>query len=97
MRKVDKHRVRMHEIETVAAEALLRAYEQRQEIGGAVNWADLHVVDVQRIESLHGDRFYRVVIEEADADATDLQAFVWNALHAAKLTSPDGIEVATEW
>lgn len=61
---------------------------------GGVNWADLRCVDAEYCESVHGGHIYRVTIEEAAPDESELQDAVYKRLIEAGF---DGVEVATEW
>jgi len=79
------------ELITAANAVLGKAYEEREEIGGAVNWADLQCVDVQ--ESLV-DGLITITLEEADHTATALCTYVHEGL---KEQGYDDIVVKTEW
>jgi len=67
-------------------------------IKGAINWADLQCVQVERVETFdETDRVeaaYRVIIEEASPDSYQLAAAVSNALAGAGFTR---VEVHCEW
>ncbi len=81
-----------------AAEKSCRAaYRKRKTIDGAINWADLHPVSAEFIVELDREEvreFYRVWIEEANADNYPLSQFI--SAHLAKQGFTD-VEVRTEW
>jgi hypothetical protein len=84
-------------LEESAEKACRDAYRKRKSIDGPINWADLHVVSVERYEEIYQgtpDSGYRVWIEEAADSAYELHQFVANYL--AKAGFP-GVEVKTEW
>jgi hypothetical protein len=66
------------------------------QIGGAVNWADLGAREVARVFDSDGNTWLRVVIEEASPGEDRLIVPVRDALKA-RGWDIDHIEVATEW
>jgi hypothetical protein len=66
------------------------------EIGGAVNWADLGAREVARVFDCDGNTWLRVVIEEAAPGEERLIVPVRDALKV-RGWDIDHIEVATEW
>jgi hypothetical protein len=82
-------------LQTEVEEILKTATEHRQEIGGAVNWADLHCKDVEEHRSLlFGYVSIVVVIEEASPDAIELRKFIYAHLEKRGYKS---VFVETEW
>jgi hypothetical protein len=81
-----------------ATEKACRAADRkRKDIAGAVNWADLHCVSVERYEELYGDEIttgYRAYIEEASPNSPAFRQFISD--HLAKQGFKD-VEVRTEW
>lgn len=63
-------------------------------IADAVNWGDLSCVRAEHFESSEGHAGWRVWIEEAAPEATELQTFVRGDL---ALHGWPGVEVVTEW
>lgn len=60
----------------------------------AINWGDLDCTEAQIVASENGDVFYRVLVEEADPGAHELQKFIAEGL--AKAGYGD-VEVCMEW
>ena len=81
-------------IRVLTDEACAAAIAARRNIGGAVNWSNLHCAGVERYETDLGDSGVRVYVEEADPSAVELQAFITDHLTA---TGHPHIEVITEW
>lgn len=75
-------------------EACEAAFNFRDQIDGAVNWADLSCVAAERYETDLGETGVRVYIEEADPGASALRAFVAQQLAVA---GHPNVEVITEW
>jgi len=73
------------------------ACDSAQEAGveGAINWADLGVVEVRFCIDEQGDCSYDVLIEEAAPGCVDLMRHVSGEI--AKIGLPYGFEVRTEW
>ena len=77
-----------------AEAACAAAFEQRHEINGAINWADLHCVDAEKCESVFGHITYRVWIEECSFDNYKLSCFIKKYLDEAGFA---GVETQMEW
>jgi hypothetical protein len=78
-------------LQSVTDEILAQAVEQRTEIAGAVNWADLRCVDVE-ISLL--DDVVTVTIAEAASEAVEFCRFVSEELARRGYGA---IAVPTEW
>lgn len=78
------------QIEDAANAALKAAYTERDTIEGAINWADLHCIDVWQ----NASGAWMVEIAEASPEAAELQAFVADWLAEAGFGA---VEVRTEW
>ena len=74
--------------------ALTAAFAHREDIGGAVNWADLRCLEARVFTSDDGETGLQVFIEEAAPDAQELQEFVGEHLRQAGFLV---VEVVTEW
>lgn len=88
------------DVAEVATEALDRAKAMPpdERIAGAINWADLHVVEIEEITPVWPapqKTYWRVLIEEAAPNSGDLCAHVSQALFV-KFPEHE-IEVVTEW
>jgi len=79
------------DLQRVVDEILERAFDERHDIGGAVNWGDLLCTDVS-ISLLDG--LVTVLIEEAAPEAYELKEYVYNELIKAGFRD---VSVATEW
>jgi nucleotide-binding universal stress UspA family protein len=91
----DEQRRTMERIHDEAVEALEVAKSNPYDIDGAINWGNLHVVDVEFYRSLgHEREGYRVLIEEADPYAPELHEFIATRLQDAGFLC---VEVVTEW
>lgn len=87
----DLARVGNAAIEQASTEKLIRG----------VNWADLGVRSVQRVEELTDrfdvNSFWRILIEEASPDASELHRAVYDRIKADGRFDGHEIEVSTEW
>lgn len=82
-------------IQFYANEALEWAQKHKDEFDSdAINWADLRCVDVERVTSLNGSEFWRVVIEECSPTSSQLREHVQEYLRVRGFTN---LEVVTEW
>lgn len=70
------------------------AYNNRESIGGSVNWANLYCESAQFVQDSDGENSYRVEISEASPNADKLREFVSNQLILAGWSD---VEVQTEW
>lgn len=87
----DRLRKQAERIQEAANEAISEAEDEG--VGGAVNWSDCGVIDVE-MSLLNPDySLLCVVIAEASPDATELQVFVRQYLEAHGLSA----DVRTEW
>ena len=66
----------------------------KDEIDGAINWADLACTSARYVVQDTGEILLSVIIEEASPDAWDLQNYVDNKLIARGWNN---VEVMTEW
>jgi hypothetical protein len=78
------------DLQTMVNKILEHAFAKRNEICGAVNWADLACTDVA-ISLL--DEVVTVTIEEASPDANELREFVSTELSKVG----HNVRVQTEW
>jgi hypothetical protein len=90
----DEQQQHLKTIQGLADDACLMATNRRLERVEAVNWGNLGCVDVRWWKSVDGAIGITVYIEEADASAYQLQAFIRE--HLAAHGYPN-IEVVTEW
>lgn len=83
----------------VAGNACKRAVPARGEIGGAVNWADLHPCEVEYRLDSHGGEYFCVIVEEAAPDADELKTWLEREIgnEYRTLEPPIRITVETEW
>ena len=81
-------------IASAAEAALLEARAASSNTMGAVNWADLRVIDVVKCQGREGNAWYRVEIEEA-APGCGLERFVFDKLFAQ--FPNEVIAVKAEW
>ena len=63
---------------------------------GAINWADLSVVDVIWCEGLHSEGDFRIEVSEAAPDAGNLHAYVYSYIVTHFLPSIT-LTIYTEW
>lgn len=84
----------LQRLREAADAALTEAFAHRDDIGGAVNWADLRCLEARVFTTDDGETGYQVFIEEAAPDAHELQAFVGAKLREAGFPV---VEVVTEW
>ncbi len=85
---------KLKELRKTTERIIRQAYEEPNEINGAVNWAHLHCTSAERIEDDSGDVYYRVIIEEASPGGNDnLRQFVAEKLEEAGYYA----DVITEW
>ena len=84
----------LQRLRTAADAALMEALAHRDDIGGAVNWADLHCLEARVFTADDGETGYQVFIEEAAPDAHPLQKFVGEQLRQAGFPA---VEVMTAW
>ena len=59
-----------------------------------VNWADLGCTDVEFVQPVEGNAFFRAIIEEASPDCRELPEFIRERLEQGGFP---GVEVSTEW
>lgn len=62
---------------------------------GAINWADLDVIDVVYCVGKEGSVWYDVEISEAAPECTGLHKYIYDNL--SKDEFPETIQVRTEW
>ena len=67
----------------------------KSEIQGAINWADLHCVEVIYCIDQKGKESYRFSIEEAAPDNRELHIYLYDYLSSYYNTN--NIEINTEW
>lgn len=81
----------------VIREAADAACDSAQEAGvkGAINWADLGVVEVRFCVDEDGSATYDVLIEEAAPGSVELMRYIGSFLERLDLVYP--VEVRTEW
>lgn len=85
----------LRKLQALTEESLIAAYKHRDEMKtDPINWGDLHCVNTERVLDLSGEPTYRVFIEEASHDCSDLPAFVRTYLDKRGWK---GVEVITEW
>ena len=84
----------LKQLQRAAEEACARAYEQKHEIDGAINWADLHCAEAGYYRTSNGQDGVYVLIEEADPIQDAFVLFIQTELYAAGWGE---IEVRTEW
>lgn len=63
-------------------------------VRGPVNWGDLRVIYAEYVMDDDENESYRVLIEEADPGASELQEYVQAGLSNDGIT---GVQVVTEW
>lgn len=90
---MSEHLETMKRLQKACDGAIERAYGTRRDIPGAVNWADLHCLDVEWYETLYGDSGYRVIVEEAAPENPDFQKFIREDIQKFGFD----VEVVTEW
>jgi hypothetical protein len=61
-----------------------------------VNWADLHVVEVEKCESDTGDITYKITITEASRDADTFAIYIQDYIEN-KLRDGNRVTVCPEW
>jgi len=88
------------DVAEVAEEVLERAKRlpSEERPSGAINWADLHVVEIEEITPVWPSpqrAYWRLTIEEASPNSGDLCTVVSEALFAR--FPEHEIEVVTEW
>lgn len=81
-------------LQSDANEACRRAIEAKNEIGGAVNWADLCCVDAMKVVNVDGEEWFIVNIEEASPSEHKLYLFISDELRALGW---ENVEVRLEW
>jgi hypothetical protein len=81
-------------LRAAAEEACKKAVSQREAIGGAVNWADLHCYEARRYETDAGEIGYAVVIEEASPNSNGLSQFISDELHGKGF---ENVKVCLDW
>lgn len=86
-------RQRLSELTEDTDAVLAAAQEKRDEISGAINWADLRCVDAGLNMTLFGTGLY-VLIEEADPNQLKLAEFV---AHGLRDRGWEYVEVRFEW
>jgi hypothetical protein len=84
----------LKELMTLSQKIAEEAYKKRGEIHGAINWGDLGTTDAQHCIDVSGRTFFRIIIEEASPDASELRDFV------SKRLAEEGwqnVDVELEW
>lgn len=74
--------------------ACLSAIANKEDIEGAINWADLSCVEARYCENDSGEKYYAVLIEECSPNQNDLYSFISTKLQQAGW---DGVEILFEW
>ena len=90
-------RERMIAIESLVEEKLKEAAKDKDRFHyDAINWGDLHCVNVESVEALHdpSDTAFRVYIEELDPACRTLREFLEAALDEAGF---EGVDIHMEW
>ncbi len=86
----------LEEIESLARLACWEAYEVREQIHGAINWATMAVYDVRYYQSIHwGDEGFEVHISGADENQPVLGPWMRKFFLDRGYTSPP--EFRFEW
>ena len=85
---------KLKELETEVDAILKIAHRKRREIDGAINWADLGVVDTRFWQNTDGDVGYQIWIEEAEPESTELIEFIQERI---TVVDPVTVEIITEW
>lgn len=84
----------LRRLEDDAEAACQRAFEKRDDIGGAVNWGDLHCHEARQYRSSDGSTGYSVHIAECDPGASELFAFLARDLREHGWPE---VEIYLEW
>lgn len=84
---------RAEKIRSYAERAIMAAKKEVPRPSGAINWADLHCVDVL-VSTLDCSRAPIVIIEEASPAASDLHDFISAYI---EVNFNLKVEVSTEW
>ena len=82
------------ELKAVANRACEAAVKEKQNIAGAINWADLCCVRAEYAYGDSGGEFLRVYVEEASPGEEELQRFIANHLEGCGYPA---VSVVTEW
>jgi len=77
-----------------AENAIDAAQQVKDSFNEAINWGDLHVVDVQACIGIDGVTVYRVEIEEVSPMAARFWTFILGKLSQAGWT---GVDVELSW
>lgn len=86
-------RATMKKIREVGEAACDRA--QADGVQGAINWADLGVVEVRFCVNEQGEGVYDILIEEAAPGSSALMQYVSDRI--GDICKPHGYEIRTEW
>ena len=89
-----RHSVNLDELQADTEGVLKSAFEAREQIGGAVNWARLHCCQAEEWRDQDRTHGVRVWIIKASPDATNLQSYVRTSLRERGWRN---VEVRTEW
>lgn len=85
---------RMTAIEKAVNEIIALAKERKGDFPEAINWGDLKCADVEYVESLHNEAFYRACIEEASPDCPKFIQFIRSGMRNRGFSE---VEIVTEW
>jgi len=80
---------KLHHLKMLTTTLLNKAHNEG--LRGAINWADLKVVDVRFSVGIDNDSLYQIYIEEVAPDEYELHKYLYNNLPY------DDIEIHTEW
>lgn len=81
-------------LQKAAEDACQAAIAAKTEIGGAINWADLHCAEARWFINHQGESGQAVYIEEASHDSSKLIIFIRDFLYARGFA---GVEIYPEW
>jgi hypothetical protein len=71
------------------------AKKEKSKFDEPINWGDLSVVEIEKVERYYNKTtYYRVIIEEASRTCPKFHAFIYIKL---KELGYDNIEISTEW
>lgn len=89
-----RRRTNFGELQDDCDAVLKSAFQAREQIGGAVNWASLRCWQVEEWRDQDGAHGFRVWVEEASPHADELQSYVRTSLRERGWKN---CEVVTEW
>lgn len=84
---------KLRKLQKEVDEALFIANQNRGDIKGAINWADLKCVSTEYCFDVYGDFSYKAFIEECDPSSVDLISFVHDNLES----DWTDLEIICEW